>query len=141
MQEARLVGFCLMLLMCAAGCQRGPVPLIPVSGKVTYKGFALPSGTIVFAPDASRGESGPIAHGQLNADGIYQLSTGEALGAAPGWYRVTVTSQTSVGKPLPGERFSFPQSLIPERYHDPELSRLACEVKAGRANTIDLNLE
>ena len=143
MREAQFLGIGLTLLALGmlAGCQRGPVALSPVSGKVSYKGLALPSGTIVFTPDSGRGESGPIAHGKINVDGTYHLASGEALGAMPGWYRITVIAYASAGQPLPGERFAVPPSLIPEKYRDPELSLLTCEVKPGRANTIDFNLD
>ena len=143
MQDARFLGLSFALLACGllAGCPRGAAAISPVSGKVLYNGFPLPGGTIVFTPDASRGESGPIAHGMIGSDGVYQLSTGETPGVAPGKYRVTVRSHVSAAKPLPGERFAIPASLIPEKYSDPELSLLVCEVKPGHPNVIDFDLK
>lgn len=143
MLDARFLGLGLTLLALGlvSGCQRGPVALSQVSGKVSYKGFALAGGTIVFSPDASRGEAGPIAQGKINADGSYQLATGEAPGAVPGWYRVTVISYARSGASVPGERFATPLSLIPEKYRDPELSRLTCEVKPAPNNILNFNLD
>src|SRR5437868_2046771 len=98
---------CLLItaaLVSAAGCQRSPVPLNPVSGKVAFKGSYLPSGVIVFTPDSTRGGSGAMAFGKIGPDGSYHLYTGESLGAAAGWYRVSVTSTA----PSNGQPFSTP---------------------------------
>jgi hypothetical protein len=144
MCTARMLGpglAALMSLFVLGGCQRGPAPLTPVSGKVAYKGFSLQGGTIVFSPDLARGESGRPALGRINQDGTYQLTTGEAQGAPAGWYRVTVTSTAPSTAPVPGQIFSAPYSYLPEKYRDPELSQLACEVKPNRPNTIDFNLD
>jgi len=132
------------LLVCGAlvwsGCHGGSAPLQPVSGKVTYHGVPVQTGTIVFTPDAARGTSGPLAVAEIRPDGTYLLKTGEAGGAAPGWYRVTVASVSTFTSPVPGQSYRIPQSLLPERYRDPELSQLACEIKA-KANSIDFDLE
>ena len=144
MRTARMLGLCqlaLLSLILLGGCQRGPAPLMQVSGKVAYKGFALQGGTIVFTPDTSRGETGRIALGRINQDGTYHLNTGENLGAPAGWYRVTVTSLAASGLPTPGQLFNHPYSILPDKYRDPELSQLACEIKANRPNTIDFNLD
>ena len=141
MKIARWLGVaqlaCCLLL---AGC--GRAPLTPVSGKVAYKGFNLQSGVIVFTPDAGRGERGSIAVAKIREDGSYTLSTGDAPGASPGWYRITVSAlaNTSFTQPA-GQGFTYPTSLLPEKYRDPESSLLTCEVKPGRTNTIDFNLD
>jgi hypothetical protein len=148
MKTARRLGLGAVLLALAllpalltlSGC--GRAPLTPVHGKVSYQGAALQGGVIVFSPDTSRGERGAIAVGKIREDGGYTLYTGDAAGAAAGWYRVTVSSlaATSFSVP-PGQGFNFPASLIPEKYRDPEQSLLACEVKPSRTNSIDFNLE
>jgi hypothetical protein len=128
----RLGALMLALLVPAAGCQRSPV-LRPVSGKVSYRGTALTGGVVVFTPDTTRGESGPIALGMIREDGSYVLNTGDAAGAGPGWYRITVAPFTTPAPPrLP---------MLPDKYRDPELSMLRCQVKADQPNTIDLNLD
>src|SRR5207302_8665111 len=100
----------------------------------------LHSGTIVFPPDASRGSTGPIAHGEIRADGSYTLRSGQAFGAVPGWHRITVAAVHPPAAAA-GQRYAVPQSLVPDRYRDPELSGLVCEVKADRPNVFDFNLE
>jgi len=122
-----------------AGCDAGTPTLVPVSGKVLYRNQPLPRGTIVFVPDADRGNNGPLAQGTIQGGGSYTIQTGEKPGAMPGWYRVTVIAvENTSGFSLNGS--AVPRSLVPERYRDPQLSDLACEVKAGQENSINFNL-
>jgi hypothetical protein len=108
---------------------------------VSYRGQLLRSGTIVFAPDASRGSRGELACADIQPDGSYVLRTGDAVGAAPGWHRVTVCSLLASNAPLPGQPAPLPVSALPAHYRDPQLSGLACEVKAGESNSIDIHLD
>jgi hypothetical protein len=148
MDVARMLGLgplALALFVLGAGCQR-PTTFHAVSGKVTYRGAALTNGVVVFTPDASRGERGPIALGTIREDGTYTLTTGETPGAGPGWYRVTVAAfagpaPQGAAQGAPPDRFQPPVPLLPEKYRDPELSHLRCEIKSNHANTIDLNLD
>ena len=120
------------LLIGVLGCSGGgSSPLAPVGGQVKYRGMALQGGTIVFIPDAARGHRGAMAMGQIAGDGRYTLRTSDTQGAAPGWYRVTIASMA----------YSSSQSVLPDKYRDPELSKLVCEVKAKSTNTIDFNLD
>ncbi len=130
-----------------AGClfylvvfQNHPVPLQPVAGKITYRGLPVQTGMMVFVPDAARGNTGALAIGQIHADGTYTLKTGDAHGVAPGWYRVTVASISPLTLPVSGPTYRIPQSLLPEKYRDPDLSTLTCEVKP-KSNQIDFDLE
>jgi hypothetical protein len=129
------VAFVLLVL---TGCQQGTATLAPVHGKVLYHGVVLQSGTIVFTPDASRGGSGPLAHAEIQADGTYSLRSGQGFGAVPGWHRVTVAA---VYAPVNAQGYAVPQSLVPDRYRDPQLSGLVCEVKRDQPNVFDFNLE
>jgi hypothetical protein len=122
-----------------AGCDAGTPTLVPVSGKVFYQNQPLPRGTIVFIPDADRGNNGPLAQGTIQGGGTYAIQTGDKPGVMPGWYRVTVISlENTSGFSLNGS--AIPRSLVPTRYRDPQLSDLACEVKAGQENGINFNL-
>lgn len=130
----------LILLLLLAGCGGSkPAELAAVTGKVNYRGRPLASGTIVFVPDPERGTSGELARGTIQQDGSYRLKTGEAPGIVSGWHRVTVTC-VDAGTPPPGS-LTVPRSLLPAKYQDPQLSGLSCEVKAGKENTINFNLE
>jgi hypothetical protein len=121
-----------------SGCGSGD-GLVPVHGKVFYKGQPLTHGTIVFTPDTSHGTSGPLASAEIQADGTYRLTSGAAAGAIAGWHRVTVLSvEPREGN---GPRFTVPRSLLPEKYRDPVQSGLTCEIKPGKENGINFNLE
>lgn len=118
------------------GCgQRAASGLAPVSGKVSYQGRPLHTGTVVFTPDSVRGTTGELARGEIQPDGTYRLKSGEQMGTVPGTHRVTVIAIEQ------GPAGATPQSLLPSKYRDPELSGLSCEVVPGRENTINFNLQ
>jgi hypothetical protein len=128
------------LLAVGCGSESGP-NLAPVRGQVFYRGRPVTTGTIVFASDPSRGTSGPLARGEIQPDGSYSLQTGDSAGAVVGWHRVTVVAVLVPAAPEPGQPFVMPRPLVPTRYADPELSGLTCEVKAGKENGINFNLD
>jgi hypothetical protein len=130
-----------LLLGLLAGCSSGQQQFQPVRGKVLYHGTALAQGTIVFAPDASRGYRGPLSYAQIEADGSYTLHSDDHPGALVGCHRVTVSSVWPTAQLLPGQRFAVPLSLVPEKYRDPDRSGLACEVKGDGDNVINFDLD
>lgn len=127
----------LMGVFLIAGCGMKPASMTSVAGKVMFKGVPLQSGLIVFSPDTSRGESGKLAVSKIEPDGTYTLKTEDKAGAASGWYRVTVVS---LANPAPNYD-STPVSYLPEKYRDPALSQLVCEVKPNRDNHLNFNLD
>ena len=135
-----LISLAAVMLLLLPGCQQARTPLAPVRGKISYRGMFLQGGTIVFTPDAGRGTTGPLSQAAIQLDGSYTLRAEQGFGAVPGWHRVTVAAVYAPALPARGEAFAVPQSLLPDRYRDPELSRLVCEVKAGEANVFDFNL-
>lgn len=129
MRQRRRCANWLGLLVLAAGCGPGEPARVPVYGQVHYRGQPLAGGTIVFTPDPERGGRGPLALGEIGADGRFSLRTDGQPGAVPGWHRVTVA---------PG---GADPAALPRRYRDPERSGLGREVRADRANVIDLQLD
>jgi hypothetical protein len=130
-----------LLLLLVVGCDAGTGSLASVRGTVFYKRTPLKTGTIVFIPDVQRGADGPLARAAIQPDGTYILRTGDLLGAARGWYRVTVVALEADTEGRQSKPFVIPRSLLPEKYRDPELSGLTCEIKAERENRIDFHLE
>jgi hypothetical protein len=117
-----------LVLVLAAGCGPGGTERVPVRGQVLYCGQPLTGGTIVFTPDAERGGRGPLALGEIDAEGHYTLRTGDNPGAVPGWHRITVAAAGS-------------EPPLPRRYRDPEHSGLCRQVLPDRPNVIDLSLD
>jgi hypothetical protein len=123
-----------------SGCENATPTLTPVSGKVSYQNQPLQRGALVFVPDPDRGNNGPLAQGAIQRDGRYTIQTAGQPGAMPGWYRVTVISIEETGQNPQRRASSPPRSLVPEKYRDPRLSDLVCEVKPGEENVINFNL-
>src|SRR5262249_1549835 len=126
------------LVLALCGCDAGRPTLLPVRGKVTYRGVPVRGGTIVFTPDAAHGNAGPLACGEIQPDGSYVLQTGDRPGSVPGWHPAPPPA-LQIPQP-PGQRLGGPRSLLPAKYRDPELSGLTCQVAPGQENTHDFAL-
>jgi hypothetical protein len=135
------------LIYCGGCGQRNQLGTVPVAGKVTYKGQAVPGATISFIPD---GEGRP-ATAISSADGAYQLNTLDAPGAMPGQYSIVVRKSEMAPdstKPVTMEEAlklnnrppPAPKELLPAKYTDAAKTPLKFEVKKGQANTFDLQL-
>ena len=99
---------------CGPGGGTNP-SLVPVKGKVTYKGMPLTKGTIKFVPDGY----GREARGAIQSDGSFVLTTQkEGDGAVAGEHRVAITG--------------FDKGLAKDRaltkFASPNTSRLIAEV-------------
>jgi hypothetical protein len=123
-----------LTLLCAGllagGCGQGPTPprLVPVSGRVLYKGRPVPLAAIRFVPDLSKGAQGFTATGRTEQDGTFTLqSYPHGPGAVPGAYAVTVTLEGR-GAGIPG------------RYADAERTLLRVEIKEQGAPDLLLRL-
>src|SRR5262245_30116436 len=125
-----LYGLLLAGIPLTVGCESKPPALVPVAGRVTFAGATVVRGVIVFSPDADGGTHGSCATGEIGPDGRYALTTNGLPGAVPGWHRVTVAGLDSTSGPR-----------LPDRFRDPNLSKLRVEVVAGRENTLDFKLE
>jgi hypothetical protein len=119
-----------------------------VSGRVTYKGAAIPSGTITFLPEDSRAKA---AAGTIT-DGSYSLTTlTPGDGAFPGKYQVTVVSRdvdSSAVNAAPNSLNRLKKvaavnltakSRVPAKYELATTSGLVCEV-LPQANRVDFDL-
>jgi len=149
-----------MALMGLPGCGGDDLPRrYPVSGKVTYRGQPVPSGTITFTPaDLQKGRSG----GGMITGGNYVLtSLTTEDGAIPGRYKVTVISRkeslntadtnlrlmyekarSTGGVPIPPQvkKQLKTEDLVPAKYAQPETSDLTAEVKE-QSNVLNFELK
>jgi hypothetical protein len=109
-----------------SGCAERPAErLVPVSGKVTVNGKALPAGKVIFHPDAQKGNrTQQEPRGTIDNQGVYRLSTGDRDGAPLGWYRVAVFAM----KPGTDDGARPPEWLANQRYTDARTSGLSIEV-------------
>ena len=87
---------------CGLGAGSGP-PLIPVKGKVIFKGQPLTRGVIKFEPDGY----GRRASGQIQSDGTFVLTTDkEGDGVVAGHHQISITGTGS----------SSAKELVPRKY-------------------------
>ena len=139
-----------------AGCggdNSGLAQRYSVSGKVTYKGAAVPTGTIVFEPTNPAPPAGRHASGTIE-NGSYSLTTsGEDEGALPGEYKVLVLATTVDMRGLAKEKGGLMhqgdadfqkivkegKSLVPQKYAKSETSTLTYKVEP-RSQTKDFDL-
>ena len=121
-----------------AGCgKKGG--LCPVEGNVTVGGKPLTTGSVIFKPDADKGNTSKHEpRGTIDSEGHYQLVTANKPGAPPGWYKVAVVAAV----PNPDNMYAPPKDyLVPSDYLDANTSGLSFEVVADPApGAFDLKL-
>ena len=116
----------------AAGCNDENAGLVPVKGKVTYKGKPVPNGTINFMPDAGRS-----AYGEIQPDGTYSLM------AIPATHKVVVMALADTSNRLPEERSPLPAPIVPNKYTHISTTDLTAKVedKGSKPNEFDFELK
>ena len=140
---------CLML----AGCGRGDgLIFVPVTGSVLVADKPFVSGQIHFAPDRSKGHSGPMATGVMQDDGSYSLrGPGRHRGLTPGPYVVYLSQPDSfptlTEELIDGEivmRLEQPvvtQSKIPKQFLAADRSPWRVTVVADEENHFDFEIQ
>ena len=113
----------------------------PVSGKVTYKGQPLKSGTIDFLPEDPK--TARPATGEIQENGSYSLTTQTpGDGAMGGKYKVAISAfevdKSKTGTPPQGGSadqvvvgLAKSKSLIPIKYSGTDTSGLSATVAPG----------
>jgi hypothetical protein len=129
---------CLAALVPAGGCGKADPNLVQVEGNVMVGNKPLTSGTVIFYPDATKGnDSKDEPRSPIDSNGHYRLENGIKQGISPGWYKVTVSAAEQIDPTNP----YFTKWLIPERYVDPRTSKLRLEVvKNPAAGAYNLTL-
>lgn len=138
-----------LLTFLGCGADDGLESRYPVSGKVTYKGEKVKTGSVSFVP--ADVNSGRAAGGEIQ-DGYYSLTTlTPGDGAMSGKYKVSIISENvdlskafaeADGGALPEAAVAKARrkSLIPRKYGSVSTSDMTAEVKAER-NSIDFDLK
>ncbi|HVK16948.1 MAG TPA: hypothetical protein VM533_08355 [Fimbriiglobus sp.] len=124
----------LAALWAAAGCGgEKRARTARVNGKVTYKGKAVPNGTVTFIPASG----GPSATGEIAKDGTFSMTTySSGDGAILGKHKVVIVAMQDMGEKLPEERVPLPPPIVPNRYTNPATSPLTAEVQDGENSPV-----
>ena len=129
------LGVSLALLGCGGGGAG-----VTVTGKVILGDKPLTIGSVIFRPDAAKGnQSKHEPTGRLDARGEYRLSTPGQDAVARGWYKIAVIAEQPVD---PKNPYASPKPLIPPRYFNPDTSGLSVQVVLEPApGAYDLRLQ
>ncbi len=136
--------FGLGIFLAGCGGVAGRPPLGRVSGKVTYNGQPVTTGSVIFTPSKSD-NGGHIATGPIGSDGSYSLTTFDTGdGAVIGQHVVTVESREKMsGPPMDKQgRITYKPSkmTVPDKYTNPEKTPFRYTVEPS-GNTINLELK
>ena len=126
----------LLLAVTVFGCGKNGPELAPISGRVTFQGKAVSSGTVRL----SNPSAGVDVLATLQPDGTYVVRMGNDKGLPKGTYAVAVVPPR-VDAPV-GAMASPPipkRPDIPERYRDPSSSGLTLVVESGE-NVFDIDM-
>ncbi len=144
------VAVVLLMVMAVAGCSSGDAKLVPVTGKVTYKGQPVAGAGVTFVH--ADGKSSPV--GVTDAGGVFTLGSSTGQGAVVGDYQVAIvkkaTREGAPANPKPedmikmmkgGKTLAEPKDEIPVKYADAKKSGLTATVTGDKAKdnfTFDL---
>lgn len=135
----------LLATLTSGGCGSDNPKTVKVTGKISYNGQPLNSGTVALIPKDT--DAGYGATGQIQEDGTFELTSFKPNdGAAPGQYAVTVQvfpdEEASGGElGLPGAEFGMGNKPpIPLGYSDPSTTKLTALINDGETE-LDLKLE
>lgn len=125
----------LVLVGCALaiGCAGNDQQLVNISGKATYRGKAVPGGTILLQPGSGRAFVAAIDE------------TGRYAASVPvGNYKVAVVSSTAIpeGTDVWKANTKFSSPMVPDKFGRPETSGTNITVTSedGEKPIIDINL-
>jgi len=122
--------------------------LATTTGVVTFNGTPLAGATISFvATDPAKGHLPGV--GSTDDDGEYRIRSYDLDGAVVGSHKVIIVAidedslvKDPKGVPLPRmhPKWKAPKWRIPERFGQPEISKLTAEVLEDTDNRIDFSL-
>jgi hypothetical protein len=122
MQRRMAIQVLLATCWAVVGCGSSDMPLVPVTGQVTFAGGPCPApGRISFSPAAGASTSARPAWAKFDTDGQYAATSfTEGDGLLPGRYHVTITCYN--GLPDPRNPDSVNDiNLVPKDFRPDEL--------------------
>ena len=159
MRRTTLLLGLVILAFITTGCGPSGLPVVRVTGTVTFEGAPVEEASVTFTPMDLEGR---LASGSTNAKGEFMLLTqgAEKSGVLPGNYRITVSKYILVdvrGNPVvsaddsgaydPSSRGAarraarpIPQSVLPDKYRNIETSALTVEVTKRGPNVFTFEL-
>lgn len=141
----------------AGGCgksKKGPTfDLTPVAGTVTLDGKPLADADVGFYLQGTAPEGYYGSGAKTDAEGKYVLKAGDALGAVPGQYKVTVSRLVGADgaaiaaeedeEGMDAEQLKMGGDVkesMPAKYSDMEQTELTTTVEKGKADGYDFQL-
>jgi hypothetical protein len=133
-------------LLAMTGCS-GP-RVVPVTGKVTYKGKPLSQATVTFIPMEVEGNLKSVAVSLTDSEGQFTLQTrlgaNDRMGTVPGTYRVAVSkfvpphgmSEADYQKKLDEEHALHQKGIVPATPVPPRRELLAPEYSNTQSGTL-----
>ncbi len=132
----------LLVAFAVAGCGSGDAKLVPVTGKVTYKGQPVAKAGVTFVH--SDGKMSPV--GVTDENGVFTLGSPVGQGAMVGEYKVGIVKKAAregmPADPKPedmikmmgagGKRVAEPKDEIPAKYADTKTSGLTAKVTSDK---------
>jgi hypothetical protein len=130
------------VLAVAAGCNRSPYDLAPVSGLVTLDGNPLAAARVRFEPRAAGDsiDAGPGSMGITDSEGRYELETiKQNRGAVVGTHVVRIGTRQTRLDPNNLDRLEvLAKEVVPMRYNTS--TRLTFEVPSGGTEEANFDL-
>ena len=132
---ASISGLAIVVTVLCLGC--GPTPSA-ISGKVTYEGKPITTGTIVFVSQNGKVVSGNIWQGEYQVEGV-EIGPGANVSVISHVPSPMMRPPTGPIEDIP-QRESLEFVPIPDRYASASKSGLVCEVVEGE-QTHDFSLQ
>ena len=121
------------------GCRRSGEVLVPISGKVTFAGKPLATGSVRFYNP----QTGIDMLALIGSDGTYKVLRAKGPGLPEGTYQIAILppqAEYPIGGLMeaPPKQEPFPD--VPAKYRDPATSGLTVTVEPGQG-VVTLNLD
>jgi len=142
-----LVPLCLALALVFGCSKRNPNAPASVNGKVTYKGAAVPAGTVTFNSKAGKYNAALATDGTYSSSDlpigemVVTVETESVQGGKKGTGAMAGKMSKMMG-PVPDYAKTMPKGeyvKIPAKYSDPKTSPLKADLKDGK-NEINFEL-